>query len=117
MYLTNAGSVAFSAASGGSPSFFASGGKYNDGQWHLADAVVTSTGATVYVDGDRDITVKNNGSVGSNQTGYWRVGYDDLSNQGNHAPNSDYLAGSIDEVAIYNTALTAQQVKDHYCAS
>ena len=30
--------------------------------------------------------------------------------------DSDYLAGSIDEVAIYNRALTATEVKQHYDA-
>jgi PKD repeat protein len=45
--------------------------------------------------------------------GFWRIGGDNLANWANRG-TSDYLAGSIDEVAIYPTALTGTQIAQHY---
>ena len=53
---------------------------------------------------------------GQAYTGYWRVGGDNLGSWPN-AGTSQYLAGTIDDVAIYPTALTLAQVRDHYTKS
>ena len=45
--------------------------------------------------------------------GYWRVGGDNLTSWPNR-PSSDYFAGQIDEVAVYNRVLTTQEVSEHY---
>jgi hypothetical protein len=63
-----------------------------------------------------------NGASAASMNGYWRMGFDDvisaLSGQGNgKIPNSNYFSGSLDEVAIYNSALTSTQIADHYYAS
>ena len=49
-------------------------------------------------------------------SGFWRIGGDNLDGWTNK-PSSYYLAGTIDEVAIYPTALTGAQVRDHYTKS
>jgi hypothetical protein len=61
--------------------------------------------------------------VGSNTTttnqsynGYWRVGGDNLNGWPSQ-PSSDYFAGSVDEAAVYPTALSAAQVAAHYAAA
>jgi hypothetical protein len=115
VFLTTTGKVGFGM--GGNSNNVVSGKTYNDGNWHLLDAELSSsTGMTLYVDAT-DVATKGSVKSGLNQAGYWHIGYDDLSNMGNQAPTSNYFGGSIDEVAIYNTTLTAQQVADHYYAS
>jgi hypothetical protein len=97
-----------------------SGTGLNDGKWHLMDAVLAGPGMQLYVDG-LSVATKNGASAAS-MTGYWRIGFDDvitaLAGQGNgKIPNSNYFSGSLDEVAIYNSALTSTQIADHYYAS
>ncbi len=48
-------------------------------------------------------------------SGYWRVGGDSLAKWAAR-PSSDYFAGSIDEVAVYDQALSADEVAAHYSA-
>ena len=40
--------------------------------------------------------------------GFWRVGADKLPGA------TSYLGGAIDDVSVYPTALSAEQVTDHY---
>ena len=54
--------------------------------------------------------------AGSRTTGYWRVGGDNIGGWPNQ-PSSNDIAGSIDDVAIYPTALTAAQIRNHYTLS
>jgi hypothetical protein len=114
VFVSTGGNVSFGM--GGNNNTVRSSKTYNDGKWHLVDAELSSSGMTLYVDAT-DIATKGSVRSGINQLGYWRMGYDDLSNQGNQAPSNGHFGGSLDEVAIYNTALTAQQVQDHYYAS
>lgn len=84
-------------------------GGFNDGGWHHVVFTRTrSTGAlTLYVDGQSEgsatgptqaLTAASNISFGRIQTG------------------SFYYAGSLDEVAVYTTALDSATVLDHYRA-
>jgi Concanavalin A-like lectin/glucanases superfamily len=83
----------------------------------------TNKGITLYVDGGsaaggETIGPRANVTAGLSETGYWHIGFDNLSTvTSQHPAGSNYYGGSLDEVAIYNTALTAQQVQDHYYAS
>ena len=63
----------------------------------------------LYVDGKK--IGSNANTVGQNYTGYWRVG-GDTPWSGN-----GYFNGSIDEVAIYPTALSLATVQKHYAAA
>jgi chitodextrinase len=87
---------------------------YNDGQWHYVVAMQGPSGMSMYVD---DNLIGNNG-VASNQaySGYWRVGGDNLAFWPNQ-PASNYFAGTIDEVAVYDGPLTGNQIDAHYTAS
>ncbi len=60
----------------------------------------------LYVDGKR-VGSRTDTTTGQAYTGYWRVGGDNLGGWPNQ-PTSNYFAGTIDEVAIYPTALTAR---------
>jgi hypothetical protein len=87
---------------------------YNDGAWHHMIATLSGTGFRLYVDG---AVVASNTSVavGESDTGYWRIGYDNLSGWPS-APTSYYFKGTIDDAAVYSTALTATKVSAHFAA-
>lgn len=81
----------------------------NDGNWHHVAAVAESGGNLIlYVDGS---SVGTPVSWGSTQTGVadWRVG-------GNADAAGELWNGSLDEVAIYGTALSAARVTAHHSA-
>ncbi|HEU5271049.1 MAG TPA: Ig-like domain-containing protein, partial [Jatrophihabitans sp.] len=61
--------------------------------------------------------IGSNGVTGNQAyNGYWRVGGDNL-NAWPNKPASAYLAGTIDEVAVYDGPLTPAQIDAHYTAS
>ena len=79
----------------------------NNGQWHHIVATQAAEGMKLYVDG---VLASSNTEAGSQSyVGYWRVGGDVT-----WGSTSNYLNGTIDEVAVYSRALTAQQVANHY---
>ncbi|GAB2590287.1 LamG domain-containing protein [Microlunatus antarcticus] len=84
---------------------------YNNGAWHHAVATLSGSGMVLYVDGAK---VASSTSVTSarNYGGFWRIGADKLPGTA-----TGYLGGYVDDVAVYPTALTATQVKDHYTDS
>jgi hypothetical protein len=86
---------------------------YKDGKSHYVVATLSSAGMFLYVDGAQ---VASNSAVTSAQsyTGYWRLGYDLLAGWPS-APTSYFFNGTIDEAAVYPTALTLQRVQVHYC--
>ena len=116
LYLDNGGHVVFTVktASSSNISLRYAGQAYNDGQFHHVVATVSSTGMALYVDGVQVVSNSNN-SAKRSYTGYWRVGGDNLAGMGN-APSDNYFTGTIDEVAVYPTALTASQVAAHFAA-
>jgi PKD repeat protein len=70
---------------------------------------------TLYIDGA--LTGTNTGTTtGQAYTGYWRVGGDNLTGWPS-VPRSNYLSGSIDDVAVYPSALTLSQVRQQYLDS
>ncbi|MFD1936956.1 LamG-like jellyroll fold domain-containing protein [Nonomuraea mangrovi] len=110
VYMTNNGKLTFGTYTGGF-NLITTPAAYNDGQWHHVVATQGSGGMVLYVDG---------ASVGTNPqtnaegySGYWRVGGDNL-NAWPSRPSSDNFAGSLDEAAVYSTALTAAQVAEHW---
>ncbi|MCL6537241.1 MAG: hypothetical protein K6T28_01420 [Acidothermus sp.] len=97
---------------------------YNDGAWHMAVAVMNATtGMTLYVDGQPVAANANTVSETDNQNMYWRAGCGNLAGWGAYwtGPNNpgttqaNYpFAGSLDEVAVFLTALTQTQIADLY---
>jgi hypothetical protein len=93
------------------------GGNYRDGDWHHVVATLSSDGMRLYIDGV--LEASNNRKVAYHydpygSVGYWRVGGDNPT--GMAGVNTPTLASSIDNPAIYSTALTATQVAAHYAA-
>ncbi len=112
LYMANNGELVFGVYPGEVKSIN-SATAYNDNKSHYVVATLSSAGMFLYVDG---ALVASNATVTSAQsyTGYWRVGYDLLAGWPS-TPTSYFLKGTIDEVAIYPTALSLQRVQVHYC--
>jgi len=94
--------------SGGTLHSLASPQTYNDGEWHHALYVTdpTNSSQVLYIDGVSVAT----GSVAtavSATAGYYRLAKDSAN---------VFLTGTMTEVAVYNTALTATQAMAHYNA-
>ena len=98
----------------------------NDGQWHMAAASLGATGEVLYIDGTAVGT--NTNTVGEPTTGWFRAGCGNLSGWGTYwtggnnpgtssAVTADRrFAGSLDEVSVWQSVLTAAQVRSLYIA-
>jgi PKD repeat protein len=84
---------------------------YNDGDWHQVSATFGPGGMALYVDGQLVGTNANTSVAGYD--GYWRVGSDNIWGGANTAA----LNGRVDEVAVYDHALTAARVQAQYAAA
>jgi len=113
VYMTDSGQLVFGTYNGGTDTVISSN-SYNDGSWHYLVATQGANGMALYVDGA--LTGSNTVTTNQSYTGYWRIGGDNL-NSWPYQPTSDYFAGSVDEAAVYPTALTAAQVSAHYAAA
>ncbi len=108
VYMTNGGQVVF-GVNPGTVKTVVSPKSYNDGAWHLAVATLSSAGMQLYLDGaavasDTSVT---SGSSASN--GYLRIAYDNIDGYSS-VPTSRYFAGTLDDAALFPTALSADQV-------
>lgn len=116
IYMTNTGQLRFGLRPDyGTRTTIASGTGYNNNQWHHVVATLDGSGARMYVDGQ---LVAQNTSVTKAQVyyGHWRVAGDQLGSWPS-APSREAFAGTIDEVAVYPSALTLGQIRANYVAS
>jgi len=97
------GNLWFYSASGNSINLSTVGLNAADGNWHFVTAVSDGTSAYIYVDG-----IQKASSTGSlNQNGWSQIGtYNGV----------DLFAGSMDDLRIYNRALSASEVQAIYNA-
>ncbi len=112
LYLTNTGALVFGNNNVPKTTTTAAG-PYRDGAWHHVLATVGASGTRIYVDGTQAAT--STATASATYTGFFRVGYDNLTGWPN-APASSYLNGTLDEVAAYSTTLTATDALNHYRA-
>ncbi len=107
IYMNNAGQVYF-AVYPGSTVTVSSPLSYNDNNWHLATATLSSTaGMVLYIDGSQ--VASNANTIAQNYTGQWRIGYDNLNGWPSQ-PTSFYFNGTLDDALVYHTALNSTQV-------
>jgi hypothetical protein len=105
---TAAGKIScYGNGGGGGYSSAESSATINDGEWHHVVGVVRSDGYEIYVDGSSSGSTSI--SVG-NTTGYNETSIGAWVNGG------DRFVGSIDEPAVYSTALSAERIAAHYAA-
>ena len=94
---------------------------YADGRWHHVVATMSPSGASLYLDGNRTDTNPSM-TAGENvpNGGYWKVGCGKLrywkNADGSEYHGPKYFKGSMQYSSVYTTALTEQQVRDHYLA-
>ena len=115
VYMQNSGAINFGVRQGTSYRVIASPGTYRDGQWHHVVGTIGDAGMQLFIDGQK-VGSRNDTTAATPFTGYWRVGGDNLSNWPNR-PNRDYFTGDIDDVAVYRSALTGAEVRNHFVAS
>ncbi len=111
VYMTNDGRLVFGVYNG-TTSTLTSAKSYNDGAWHHVAATQNSGGMALYLDGVR--VGHNAVTANQNFLGYWHVGGDSLSGSWPNRPTSAYFQGSLDETAVYATALSAATIAEHY---
>ena len=90
---------------------------YRNNQWHMVTATMGSAGMTLNVDGVQ-VGSRTDTTQGEEYIGNWRLGGDRFTvNRQPAWPNvpsatNGNFVGSVDEVAVYPTALTASQILD-----
>ena len=99
----------------GQPLTIQSPGSYNDGKWHQVVATQGPDGLNLYVDGQL-VSSKATTSPPQDYLGYWRVGYEDAAGWPD-SPTNNHFAGTISDVAFYNSELSSRQVRAQYQAS
>ncbi|MEO5877984.1 MAG: LamG domain-containing protein, partial [Streptosporangiaceae bacterium] len=112
LYLTNNGKIVFGVYPGAVRTL-QSPNSYNNNAWHhVVGTLSAGSGMKLYVDG---ALVGSDPATTSSRpyTGYWRIGGDNLSGWPS-SPLSSYLSGSIDDAAVYPTALSAAKVAHHH---
>jgi PKD repeat protein len=108
IYMDTNGTLHFGVSSGGNR-ILTSGRGFNDGRWHQVVGTLSAAGMTFFVDG-RLIGTNAGVTTGGAYSGYWRIGGD------KGWTSQTWFNGTIDDVAVYPTALSAQQIAGHYQA-
>jgi hypothetical protein len=116
VYMDNAGHLIFGVrAQNGSARTLTSARTYNDGQWHMMTASMSSAGMALYVDGIQ-IGLRSDTTQGEAYLGYWRLGGDSL-NGWPSTPSTRNFIGTVDEIAVYPTALVQSAIVAQFEAS
>lgn len=105
LYMDGSGRVLFGVYPGAARTLASDAG-LNDGKWHYVVGTLGANGMQLFVDG---ALVGQRADTTSAQAyqGYWRIGGD------SPWAGDAWFDGSIDEVAVYPSALTAETVARH----
>jgi hypothetical protein len=115
IYMTNAGRLIFGVRPASGIETITSPDSYNDGDWHQVSASLSSSGMKLYVDGE--LVASDSGvTSGQSMTGYVKIGFDALTGWPS-APTSRHFGGSLDDVAYYSSALSANTIAQQYAAA
>ncbi|GAB94040.1 hypothetical protein KILIM_001_00420 [Kineosphaera limosa NBRC 100340] len=110
LYVDNNGRVNFSVMT--DQRFTArSSARVNNGQWNHVVGTYADGQLTVYVNGAVSAQVQNVPAP-RQYLGYWRLGADSINDFANR-PSNQSIVGSVDEVAVYPTALPLARVQAH----
>ncbi|SDD63872.1 LamG domain-containing protein [Auraticoccus monumenti] len=85
---------------------------YNDGAWHHVAATLSSAGMRLFVDGSL-VASSSSATTAEVYDGRWRIGRDNLAGWGPSTPMTYGFTGSLDDVAVYDHALSPAQVAGH----
>ena len=122
IYMDANGELWFGVWTGAATAIHSAAG-LNDGNWHMAAATMsTTTGMSLYVDGNLVGTNANTVSETETKASFWRVGCGNLAGWGGDwtganppgnaaANNLNYpFNGSLDEATVWLSTLTATQI-------
>jgi hypothetical protein len=112
LWVDNSGKVVWGVNPLGSPTGneITSSSAYNNGQWHMAVAEIGPSGMQLWVDGTE---VASNSSIttAQNYTGYWHLGWGaETSANWADVPSDVYLTGSLSQISVIPSQLTATQI-------
>lgn len=93
----------------GTNSWYAGNASVNDGAWHYIAVTLSGTTVKTYIDGALDSTGTRTPTTLNSSTLLI------ASNAG--YPNNTNFDGYLDDIALYNTALDATTINNHYVAS
>ena len=97
---------------GGSFTSLDSTSTVNDGNWHNVTFTYSSSGMKIYIDGSLNVSNTVNVTPLTTATDNFLIGVRSLSNV-----LSKYFNGELDEVAVFNTALSASKIQEIYDAT
>lgn len=107
VWMDNSGKIVVGTFAGAAQEATSSA-SYNDGNWHLLVATVSSGGLKLYIDGSL-ITTNASGTSGGGGGGYWLIGYSNEASWSD-APSDLYWTGDIAHAAYFPSALSAAQI-------
>ena len=119
LYMDNSGRIVFGVrAQDNSARTLISPAAYNNNQWHMLTATMSSAGMRLFVDGNL-VGSRNDTTAGEAYLGYWRVGGDELGTASGRPgwsplPASVNFVGGVDELAVYPTALSQSSIQAQY---
>ena len=113
VYMTDAGQLVYAVSPVANDiKYVRSQGSYNDGKWHHVVATLGANGMQLFVDGGL-VASQKSPTTGYAYSGYWSVGGHLVGTMFPSSPTSNFLPGSIADVAIYGSVLSDAQVKSH----
>jgi PKD repeat protein len=113
IYMDNAGRIVFGMrAQNNATRTITSPSAYNNNQWHMVTATMSSAGMRLYVDGNL-VGSRTDTTAGEAYLGYWRLGGDVLDGWPGQ-PSTRNFVGNVDEIAVYPTDLSQAQIQAQY---
>lgn len=119
LWISTSGNLLFGTYHDGGVSFLQTGEYFPDGRWHHVVATFSSRdGSVLYLDGRTKTGWSDPGQKAADGfRGYWRLGTGSLDGwPGTSGATSYSFDGSMRYAAVYDVALTPQQVQDRYVA-
>ena len=115
LFVKNGNEVFFSIKTSANISKSISGGQINYDEWHHVTGIFSNiTGEQIlYIDGEQIKSVVDNGQIGENilTTNKW-TGNFEVGRISKSISNRQYFNGEIDEIRVFNKALTESQVQN-----
>ncbi|MHC4595445.1 MAG: LamG-like jellyroll fold domain-containing protein [Planctomycetota bacterium] len=86
--------------------------RVDDGQWHHVCGVYDRGTATIYIDGEPEPSMKQGSTMGRGTLRYGYIGKNSEATVENQAaPDGNPVDGDLDDLRIYDHALTQEEVK------